>query len=359
MIRTLIAAVLVLGSTGLAAAHPLDMGYLKIDSNGQTVTIVLDVEGTVAAHLIGAEVAGLDAAARAEDLANASYRMGAITTNAGACTWTTTTAELRAATNTLSQTGKAECPAGSTTLRWEFPFTAKLASTFQLLVKAHGFAGDHVVIVDKVAPVVELTGESAKLGLGEFVWSGVEHIGAAPSEWHDKDGFKLADGIDHIMFLLALLLGGGTLLQLLGIATGFTIGHSVTLALAGLDILRPPPSLIEPLIALTIALAAVEAFTGKFKAHRWKIATAFGFIHGFAFASALAEMDLAASGLAKALFGFNLGVELGQVAIILIVAPMIIAMYRYRPNAAKFIVQGAAAAIFIAGMYWFFERTFA
>jgi hypothetical protein len=239
----------------------------------------------------------------------------------------------------------------------------KLATTFQLLVKVKGIGDDRALIVDRTSAVLDLgAGEDAgdaPSGFGGFVWSGIEHIGAAPGQWREDDGgFKLADGIDHILFLLALLLGGGTLLQLIGIATGFTLGHSITLALAALDIVRIPAEVIEPLVALTIALAALEAFSGKLKEHRWKIATGFGLIHGFAFAFALTELELSTGEMVSSLFGYNLGVELGQVAIVILVAPLVMLLHRKQP-AGDIVVKVLASGIFVAGMYWFFTRVFA
>jgi hypothetical protein len=262
----------------------------------------------------------------------------------------------------VRQHATATCPANARSLRWEFAWMTKLATTFQLLVKVKGIGDDRALIVDRTSAVLDLgAGEDAgdaPSGFGGFVWSGIEHIGAAPGQWREDDGgFKLADGIDHILFLLALLLGGGTLLQLIGIATGFTLGHSITLALAALDIVRIPDTVIEPLVALTIALAALEAFSGKLAQHRWKIATGFGLIHGFAFAFALTELELSTGEMVTALFGYNFGVELGQVAIVLIVAPLVIWLHK-REDLAVPVVRVASSLIFLAGMYWFFIRVF-
>ena len=191
--------------------------------------------------------------------------------------------------------------------------------------------------------------------MGEFLWSGVEHIGAAPNQWHDESGWKLPDGMDHILFLLALILAGGTLLQLVGIASGFTVGHSITLALAALGVARPPSSVIEPLIALSIAFVAVEAITGLWKKHRWKIAMGFGLIHGFGFANALAGLDLSTTQMAKALVGFNLGVELGQLILMLALVPLVVLAHKSE-FAKRYVIKGLAGLILIAGMYWFVER---
>ena len=150
------------------------------------------------------------------------------------------------------------------------------------------------------------------------------------------------------------MLAGGGLLRILGIVSGFTLGHSITLALSALHVVRPPASLIEPLIALSIAFVAAEAFLGKFEGHRWKVASCFGLIHGFGFASALNQLDLSTGDLVSALFGYNLGVELGQVTIVLVAAPVILHLQRHLRY--HLIVRGLAAVICLAGIYWFFQR---
>jgi len=256
-----------------ASAHPLDLGYLRIESAGATLAATLDLDATTAAHLLDMG-SPADAAAlreRAGQLADATLRRGELASELGACRWKTASAELRA--RTASLTVQAVCPSGSRTLRWPMPFVkdARVSSTFQLLVKAKLAGAEQVTTVDRRAPELVLSREP-RIGFVEFVRSGIEHIGAAPGEWRDADGWKLPDGLDHILFLLALMLAGGTLLQLVGIASGFTLGHSITLALSGLGLVRPPASVIEPLIALSIALVAAQAFFGQRKRERrrWK-----------------------------------------------------------------------------------------
>jgi hypothetical protein len=353
-----IALALVLTSSA-ANAHPLDIGYLRIESKGASVAVALDLNPEAAALLVGSG-APLDEAAlrtRATELAAASFAQDPITTAAGACTWSgAVTARMEGLSIRVTDT--ATCPEGGGERRWKFPFVrdSKISGTFELLVKETIGGEEKVKLVDRYEPELVLGATNASYSFLDFVWSGIEHIGAAPNQWHDQDGPKLPDGLDHIVFLVALMLGGGTILRLVGIATGFTLGHSVTLALAVTGVVRPPSSVIEPIIALSIAFAAAEAFHGKFEKHRWKIATGFGFVHGFGFAAALLELDLQSSAdMAKALFGYNLGVEIGQVGIVLVVAPLVL-LARKSDFAQNYVLRAIAAAIFIAGMYWFFTR---
>jgi hypothetical protein len=347
---------LVLALARPAAAHPLDIGYLRITTDGTAVSVALDIHVNAAAHLVGADPATMDAAAverRAAEIADASFRGAPITTPAGACRWTTVAGALH--DRTASITGQAECPSEARAIRWTLPFVgqARVSPTFQVLVKAQIAGEDHVAIADKVRPSLALSATTA-LGIKDFVWTGVEHIGAAPDQWHGPSGWKLPDGLDHILFLLALMLAGGSLLQILGIVSGFTLGHSITLALSALHIVRPPASLIEPLIALSIAYVAAQVVRGKAERHRWKVATCFGLVHGFGFASALNQMNLSTGDMVRALFGYNVGVELGQVTIVLATAPLLLYLHRHRRYQP--IVRGLAAMICLAGVYWFFQR---
>ena len=353
----LLAALIAAAGARSAAAHPLDLGYLRIESRGEAVTAVLDIEAGAAAELLGAGGRAPDAAAlaaRAGELADATLRRAPIDTDRGPCRWTGAAAALHARTATL--TAEAACPSGARTLRWPLPFVGgpHVSPAFQLFVKARLAGEEHVTTVDRAAPALVLS-QGVHLGFAEFVASGIQHIGAAPGEWRDGGGWKLPDGIDHILFLLALMLGGGSLLRLAGIATGFTLGHSITLALSGLGLVQPSARVIEPLIALSIAWVAARAYLGREEAHRWKTAAGFGLVHGFGFAGALQQLELSTPEMVKALFGYNAGVELGQLAIVLAIAPGVLLLQR-RPRLQHVVVRGLAVVIFFAGLSWFVER---
>jgi hydrogenase/urease accessory protein HupE len=178
--------------------------------------------------------------------------------------------------------------------------------------------------------------------ISEFTYEGVRHIFIGP---------------DHILFVIGLLLLGGSLGKLLRIITAFTVAHSVTLCLATFQILSPPANVIEPVIALSIVVVGIHAFLGnELRDPRLWFAFTFGLIHGFGFASVLQEMELPRHALGVALFAFNAGVEIGQVCIILAVAPLLALLRNRQPVAARQLTNFAALSITTAGAFWFFER---
>lgn len=136
--------------------------------------------------------------------------------------------------------------------------------------------------------------------------------------WH------ILEGWDHLLFLFALVLVGGRMRSLIAVVTAFTIGHSASLAISTFGFWVPPPSVIEPLIALSIAWVGVENFLAKDASKRWRITLPFGFIHGFGFAGALRELDLAPAQIPAAVLTFNLGVEAGQIAVLLVLLPLVL-----------------------------------
>jgi hypothetical protein len=161
---------------------------------------------------------------------------------------------------------------------------------------------------------VELPEQPRSLGaqLLAFVRLGVEHI---------------FTGADHLAFVFGLLLGVPLLSlrrgvgQLVRVVTAFTVAHSVTLALAGLGGVQLPSRLVEPVIALSIAVVALENLLGEAGPRRWLLALGFGLIHGFGFASVLAELSPTPDTLALSLLAFNLGVECGQLCLVALAAP--------------------------------------
>ncbi len=180
--------------------------------------------------------------------------------------------------------------------------------------------------------------------LWQFFRLGVEHI------W---------TGYDHLLFLAALIVVAPGVLDLLKIATAFTVSHSVALALAVFGVVRLTGSIVEPAIALTIVYVALENYRPVKTSRRWKVALVLGLIHGLGFADALREMELTRSSLAACVLSFNLGVEAGQVVVLAALFPLLAWARRGRPDASfRSFVRVASSAIAVVGLFWFVERAF-
>ena len=184
-----------------------------------------------------------------------------------------------------------------------------------------------------------------------YVSAGIEHIFL---------------GYDHIAFLIAVVLWARRLWPVVKIVTAFTIAHSITLSLAALDIVRIPSTIIEPAIAASIVYVAIENFLSRRVDKRWRDTFGFGLIHGFGFASALQEFGLPRDALVPALGAFNLGVEIGQVAIVSLVLPVLLGLDRVlapgvvskaAPSHRAIAVYPISAAIAVLATFWFLSRT--
>lgn len=177
----------------------------------------------------------------------------------------------------------------------------------------------------------------------QFLALGVEHI---------------LTGYDHVVFLLALLLAGGTFYGTAKIVTSFTLAHSITLALAALDLVRIPSSVVEPLIAVSIVYVGLENLWQRDLRWRWLLTFGFGLVHGFGFASVLRELGVGTNGVGVAvpLVSFNLGVELGQIGIMLLVLPLVWRL-RSQPFFAVRCVPACSLLVTLAGGYWLLVRT--
>ena len=188
-----------------------------------------------------------------------------------------------------------------------------------------------------------------------------------------REGIRhILTGYDHVLFLLCLLLPSvmrrtpegwrpverlsQAVLPVVGIVSAFTVAHSITLALAALKLVSLPPSFIEPAIAVTIILAALDNVWPIFPVRRVVVTFFFGLIHGFGFAGVLAELNLPTSAFAWALLQFNLGLELGQLLIVVSVTTALF-LLRQRPRYRSWVIRGGSFAAILVGVLWLIERT--
>lgn len=202
--------------------------------------------------------------------------------------------------------------------------------------------------VGEDSPPIEL-GAVRQSGAGktalQYLQLGFEHI--------------VPKGLDHILFVLGLFLLSARAKPLLWQITAFTVAHSLTLALSMLGIVALPASIVEPLIAVSIAYVAIENIaTSELKPWRPAVVFAFGLLHGLGFAGVLAELGLPSGEFLPALLGFNLGVELGQLAVVA-GAFVAVGWWSSRPGYRRWVVIPGSAVIALVGVYWAIERAFA
>lgn len=176
--------------------------------------------------------------------------------------------------------------------------------------------------------------------LRRFVGLGIEHI---------------FTGYDHLAFLLGLLVATATLRSLVKVITSFTIAHSITLALATFNVVILPSRLTESLIALSIAYVATENLFDFRAMKRYYITFLFGLVHGFGFSNVLRDLDLPRSSLALSLFSFNAGVEIGQIAFVLLIFPLVQDLVS---SGWKRLKPAVSIGIACLAVYWFVERAF-
>jgi hydrogenase/urease accessory protein HupE len=202
-------------------------------------------------------------------------------------------------------------------------------------------------ILDRNHPQFEYfsgTREGVFAVVRKFVSAGVHHILIGP---------------DHLLFLIGLLLLGGSIRQLLFVVTAFTVAHSITLSLAALNLVTPPARIIEPAIALSIVYVGVDnLMAGGGRDVRPWIALAFGLIHGFGFASVLREMNLPSRALGWSLFSFNLGVEIGQLLVVVSVASALMALRSRSEAAGRQLAFVGSLVVIVVGAFWFVQRAF-
>jgi hypothetical protein len=382
-----VAAVCVLGISASAAAHQKSISYSKwtlVEEGAVAQVRVRWLELTSVPEAIGTEAGMLD---RARVLAYLQSRLvlgtteGACTPRAGSDVW------LPAESGWIRVEWSVTCPEPPERLHSQL-----FSSLTNHVHLATVFGPDPVdVVLSPTAPDAAVTSGSAAASRGvvEYVRLGVEHI---------------VTGWDHLAFLLLLIVVATRVRDVAILVTGFTVGHSVTLGAAALGTVIPNATAVEAAIAASILVVALEnagiertpkgllvvglavllfvvtaslgdlpafwgiaLFTacyfgllrtlGAASRLRWAIACLFGFVHGLGFSSILAEQELSSGELVRALFGFNVGVELGQLALVILVWPLL-RWLRARER-GHFLVESTSVAGAALGVFVLLVRAFA
>ena len=344
------AAVVSLGTPRLVLAHPAPFSFLDLAIRED------GVHGTLVLHVVDvAHDLGIDPADRLLDASEAAAvrdRVVALieprlrlTTEGGHATEWGTLEPLPDRHAVVLRFRVAGPPPGVLRVRGNmFPYDP-VHQTF-INIYEEGELRQQIIFNAESAEYAYYTGstQGALAVMQTFIPAGIHHILIGP---------------DHVLFLIGLLLLGGTWGSLVKIVTAFTLGHSITLSLAALNIVIPPPRIIEPAIALSIVFVGTDNLVrGSGRDLRAWAALVFGLIHGFGFANVLREFGLPAEALGWSLFSFNFGVEIGQLAIVVLVASALGLIRRYSSVMGNRVAWAGSIVVIAAGTYWFVERVF-
>ena len=332
-----------------AYAHNGSVKYIDVSVSGADVsaTVSVDAADAAAATGMGSEIDAARLAERAEVVRAWMLRGLRVDSDGEPCSQMTAGPQLRAERVAIVATYVCASAA---------PITLTDAS-----LSATDDGHKTLVSVDGARPQV-LRGNDSTVSISEpvttaaiaasFVWEGVIH---------------LVTGYDHVLFLLSLLFGAGVLARRRGVkiagkdialvVTAFTVGHSVTLVLASLEIVMLPARFVESVIAASIvAVAALNIAKPESSAGRPSIALAFGLIHGFGFSSVLADVGLPAGERFVALLSFNVGIELAQLAVVAIVIAPLAWLAKQERFYRAFVMRGGSIAIAALACFWLVER---
>ncbi len=238
------------------------------------------------------------------------------------------------------------------------------------LLKAQGPRAKHLVSIGEKSDESQLT-EAQRMGREPAPGQVMIYPGDAPidlskpllSPWELAPKFFAAGvehimtGYDHLCFLLAVVLWASRAWPVVKIVTAFTVSHSITLSLAALQVVNIPSAWTETAIALSIIYVALENFFTRKVDGRWRDTFLFGFVHGFGFASGLIEMGVPQRAIVPALASFNIGVEVGQIGVVLVVIPLLLLIDRIFFDGvrnARF-ERACSAVIALFGAYWLFH----
>jgi hydrogenase/urease accessory protein HupE len=243
-----------------------------------------------------------------------------------------------------SYTLRGQMPPSARSVRWYYGL---VADPYPLTIAlADGSSATEWVQGDAWSTALPLGGPfeppSVWARLREYLWLGYTHI--------------LPKGLDHILFVVGLFLLSARLRPILAQVTAFTVAHSLTLGLALYGVVSLPARVVEPLIALSIVYVAVENLRTR-TLSPWRVALVFmfGLLHGLGFAGVLTGLQLPRADFAIGLLGFNLGVEAGQLTVI-VGAALLIGWWRHRPWFHRRVVAPASLIIAAVGLYWTVTR---
>jgi hypothetical protein len=363
-----VAALLLLGLAGVASAHKPSDSYLTLSTLSGESTVAgqwdialrdLDLALDLDADRDGA-ITWREVRTRERDLFG--YALGRLKLGNGATPCRSTPGELLVddhsdgAYAVLRFSAQCTAPVRQLSVDYRLLFDLDASHRGLLRLDIDGASRSAVMSPDQALQRFDLAKTSRFATFAQFAGDGMHHI------WI---------GYDHMLFLISLLLPAvlvrrsgvwrpvaslrSALLGVLAVVTAFTLSHSITLTLAALDVIGLPSRLVESGIALSVLLASLNNIWPIVTRRGWVLAFCFGLVHGFGFASVLGDLGLPRAALALALAGFNVGVEIGQLAVVLAVVPLIYVLRNARFYRPGILIGGSSAIALVAGI-WFVGR---
>jgi hydrogenase/urease accessory protein HupE len=339
-------------AAGSAWPHATQLSSSRAEVHGNRIAVLLelnarDVEIALKVSLLGPDAEVAPAALREVEQALADYiaERAKISNSAGAACHGRLIGARPKAEHVLVDM-QWTCPPMTGQLVYEVTLFQEIDPAARHMVTASGDVR-RMALLSTASPSVALS--DTRPHVGEVMWhylvAGIEHI---------------AIGYDHIAFLVAVILWGRRLWPLVGVVTAFTIAHSITLSLAVLEVVRLPSQLVETAIALSIVYVAAENFFVRDLRRRAWITFAFGLIHGFGFASVLRDYGIPRDALVPALAAFNVGVEVGQIVVVVAALGLMRALERALrgafPAFPSTYPYAVSASVLLLGLYWTVER---
>lgn len=351
--------VTLLALSGAAGAHSLTFSQVNVHLHADATQLTVTLPSAALTHDPGALPAGttttsLQATPLPTPVTQALTRLvtARLHVQAAAGTLPLTVTAARAAGENVTVILTAPAARGTVTLQSNLFPNDTLHKTFLNLYRGQTLAGQYALDRTQTTATLDAPREATTQVVLTFIREGVRHIFIGP---------------DHILFVLALVLLGGRPRTQVRIVTAFTAAHSVTLALATLNAVQLPSRLVESVIALSIVVVGLHDLrvlrraapegTGATRDPRAALAFGFGLIHGFGFASVLREQTLPPQAVAWSLAAFNVGVELGQLCILLAAGAALHLLRRAaRPHVTRTSLRVAATLITATGGVWLAQR---
>jgi hypothetical protein len=371
VLRLLFLCLALAASTGTAAGHLASDSYLRIDFEpdgrvtGQWDIALRDLDVAVGLDSnMDGDITWGELRTRRSAVENYAFSRLSITDAAGACRLRPMDlmVDYHAGSAYAVMPFAADCPAagGELNLRYRLLFDLDPTHRGLLTIAGRGSVTSDVLTPDHSTVILGVVPQPITREIAQFALFGFDHI---------------LLGYDHLLFVAVLLvmaplrrLGGSrwgpidglgrVVLETLKILTAFTVAHAITLTLAVLGVINLPSQLIDPAIALTIMLAALDNVWPILPRLRWNVAFLFGLIHGLAFASALGPMRLPPVRLALALGCFNIGVEAGQISLALLLIPIAFTL-KGETAYRRVIAPGLSLCSFLLAGVWLVDRAFA